>query len=372
MTKPATTKIWDLPTRLFHWLLVGTVLGALGTGLVAPASWQPLHVGLGYGVAALVGFRLVWGFAGSRYSRFGGFVFTPRETIAHARSIFRRRPPPHLGHNPAGALMIFALLGLLMLITGTGLAALGGTEKLGPLAGWVFFATGETAAQAHEWLSNGLLMLIGGHLLGVLLESRLTGENLPRAMITGHKRIHDRLDNNVIGRATSPLGTVLLAILLGIAGWAGMATKDAPAKGNLPRDITGSLYATECGDCHHAFHPSLLDSATWDRVMAGLDSHFGEDASLDPETTDLLNQALRDQSAEFFDTKGARAFTGPNATDPLRITNRSKWSKIHEDLNDALFRHARVGSRTNCGGCHQDAATGLFADRSITLPETPQ
>ncbi|GAB6052684.1 cytochrome b/b6 domain-containing protein [Magnetospira thiophila] len=371
---PATpsrhAKIWDLPTRLFHWLLVLSVVGALGTGLFAPAWMQPLHVGLGYAVAALVVFRLLWGFVGAPYSRFKSFLFSPAATLAHFRSLLLRQPSSHVGHNPAGAVMIFALLALLLGQIASGLAALGGVEKLGPLAGLISYAFGHQLAEVHEVLSTLLMVLIAGHLLGVAAESLLSGENLPRAMITGHKILRTEPAPRAPRTAVSLIGSGLLIALLAGAAFLGVRSNAAPTGDYLPKDVTGSRYAKECGDCHYAFPPSLLPAETWHQVMSNLSDHFGEDASLSADLAQEISDYLQQGAAEHWDTKAAHLFRKPNVQDPLRITSTRRWTRIHHDLSDADFKDPKVGGKTNCGSCHKDAAQGLFTLRMIQIPET--
>ncbi|GAB1234852.1 cytochrome b/b6 domain-containing protein [Ferrigenium sp. UT5] len=181
-------KIWDLPVRLFHWALV--ICFGL-TYLAAEVHLLNFHVWLGYVLLALLVFRLFWGFAGNSYARFKSFLFSPQETMIYVRSM-RNGPVPHYyGHNPAGALMVFSLLALLMSIFMLGFLTLGVVDYEGPL---LFLANrlGDNTAyffrHAHVWLVNAALVLIPLHLLGVIVGSIQHHENLVRAMVTGMKR----------------------------------------------------------------------------------------------------------------------------------------------------------------------------------------
>ena len=189
-TNPQTQsiKVWDIPVRLFHWLLV---LGFALSYLTAEVHLLTLHVWLAYALVALLLFRIVWGFAGSRYARFKSFIFSPQETLLYVRSLRGGTPAHYYGHNPAGALMVFALLALLAAIFTSGLLTLGTVDFEGPL--W-FLANrvGDDSAyffrHSHHWLVNSILVLIPLHLLGVVQGSIQHRENLLRAMVTGMKR----------------------------------------------------------------------------------------------------------------------------------------------------------------------------------------
>ena len=183
----ASVLVWDLPTRLFHWMLVLLVALAWVTG-EAEGSMFTVHKLAGYGVAVLLVFRVIWGFAGSGHSRFSDFVRPWREVLAHIKGMISLRPARTVGHNPLGGWMALLLLLVLAAQVGTGLFA--SDDGLGgPLAGTVASGTAYAIAELHEGLSGALLGLIGLHVLGVLVESLLTRDNLVRAMITGRKAV---------------------------------------------------------------------------------------------------------------------------------------------------------------------------------------
>ena len=169
----AGVKVWDPFVRLFHWSLVA---GFALAWLSAEES-RSLHEYLGYAVAGLVLARVLWGFVGSRHARFSDFLRPPRAVLAYLGDIARRREARYLGHNPAGAAMIVALL-----------VAIGGTA----LSGWLYttdrFWGVEWVEEAHELLAHLTLALVALHVAGVALASRRHAENLVRAMIDGRKR----------------------------------------------------------------------------------------------------------------------------------------------------------------------------------------
>lgn len=176
--------VWDLPTRLFHWMLVALVAIAWSTG--GARSWFSVHTLAGFGIAILVLSRIAWGFVGSPHSRFRDFVSGPAAAMEHARALGRLRPPRALGHNPLGGWMVLALLGVLAVVVGTGMFA-GGRHIAGPLAAQLSPGVAHAVKEVHELLVNLLLVLVAGHLGGVAVESLLTRENLVRSMLTGLK-----------------------------------------------------------------------------------------------------------------------------------------------------------------------------------------
>ena len=192
--------VWDPLLRLFHWLLLASFFTAYFTEGEAfervqdhfdGELLQRVHLWAGYTIAGLLLFRLVWGFFGPRYARFSDFVYGPGATLAYLREVLMLRARRYLGHNPAaGAMIILLLLSLTATIL-SGLALYGADKGLGPLAG-IFLESSDAMIDgledAHEAATNFTLLLVAGHLLGVIWESLLHRENLVRAMISGRKR----------------------------------------------------------------------------------------------------------------------------------------------------------------------------------------
>jgi cytochrome b len=164
--------VWDLPTRVFHWLLALSFAGAFVTA--ESERYRDVHVALGYTVLGLVAFRLLWGLVGTRYARFWSFAFGPRSVLIYVKSLFTRSPQHYLGHNPAGSWAIYALLALSLLAGASGYATF---NDIG----------GDWMEDAHEALANMLLAAVMVHLAGVLVSSVLHRENLVRSMLTGYK-----------------------------------------------------------------------------------------------------------------------------------------------------------------------------------------
>jgi cytochrome b len=366
--RPSTAYVWDLPTRLFHWLLVLSVTIGFLTGFIAPEWWMGVHKWAGYAVAGLVLFRLVWGLFGSEYSRFGSMAGATRHLGDHVRGLLMLRPPHFLGHNPLGVLMILALAVVLIGLTATGLFVLGGEEKQGPLAGIADYAIGNSAKTIHWLLALALLAMIAGHLAGVIGESLLQRENLVRAMITGRKHLPPDVRVPKFHGGYPLAATATMTVIAGPLAVLLSHLATLPPVGS--RVLAGDpAYQDECGACHDAFHPSLLPADSWRQIMAGLDDHFGEDASLDPATAQSIAQWLSANAAETWDSEAANRFRILAAGQPLRITTTPYWVAKHEEVPVAAFQRKSVGSKVNCVACHGDAGTGLFDDDAISIPK---
>ena len=358
----AVVPVWDGPTRVYHWGQALLVALALLTGFLIPTDWLNIHVVIGTLIAMLLVFRLVWGLCGSEYSRFANFIYHPRRVLGHVASVLKRAPEHHLGHNPAGAVMVTLLMLALAGMIASGYIMLGGAYKEGPLATLFSFATGERAGDLHSLLAYGLIGLVTVHLLGVWIESWLGGENLIRAMIDGVKR---RTAAAAPPRPRQPrpltAGLVLTGIAYLIAVGLVWSLRQPPAVPRLPPD---PLYQAECGGCHWAYHPSLLPAASWSRLMAGLEDHFGEDASLKPERAAAIAGWLAAHSAESWDTLPAHRLSVLDPAQPLRITATPFWKRRHSHIPPAVLKGIKGGAGA-CNVCHTDADSGRFNFRRI-------
>jgi cytochrome b len=188
--------VWDLPTRLFHWLTAASFAGAWLTA--ESERWRNVHVALGYTFAGLIAFRLLWGLVGSRHARFASFVRGPSAVLSYLRSLLGATPEHHVGHNPAGGWAVLALLGLGALSAASGFMTY---NDIG----------GHFMEELHEGAASAMLALVFVHIAAVVLSSLIHRENLVLAMITGLKR---GLPRQSIRRPGWIAGTALAAAVV--------------------------------------------------------------------------------------------------------------------------------------------------------------
>jgi cytochrome b len=213
----AHVRVWDLPTRLFHWSLFVCVVGAVITAKVGgnATDW---HFRLGLAVLGLLTFRLVWGLVGGRWSRFASFIYSPASLLRYLRG--RPQPGDHfeVGHNPLGSLSVFGLLGVMLVQVGTGLVADDEIANTGPLISYVSGAVSSLATTWHktggQWL---IYLLVGLHLVAIVYYKVRKRIDLVGPMLHGDKPLPAHVPPSIDNWAKR-----LLALLVG-AGCAVLA-----------------------------------------------------------------------------------------------------------------------------------------------------
>jgi cytochrome b len=210
--------VWDLPLRLFHWLLAAAFAGAFVTA--ESERWRDVHVMLGYTTLALIAFRVAWGFVGTRYARFASFAFGPSRVVSYLQSLATRTPHHYTGHNPAGSWAIYALLAGVFAAGATGLAVY---NDLG----------GRWLEHLHEFVANAVLAVVAVHIVGVMAGSLLHRENLVGSMVTGRKTGPAR---DGIGTSRRVVAALLLTLVIGL--WTGMVPTPGLTTAMTPVKVT--------------------------------------------------------------------------------------------------------------------------------------
>lgn len=187
MTQPsALVRVWDVPVRLFHWLLL-VLLGFSWWSGDQGGEWMEYHEWSGYAILTLLLFRIAWGVVGSAPARFVHFVRGPRASYAYFCSVLRRQPRAYLGHNPLGGWMIVGLLLVLLVQVITGLLGNDDSDFEAPLAHWIRHSASSLITTLHAYNFDLLLGLIGLHVAAVSVHQLLRHDGMIKAMFTGEK-----------------------------------------------------------------------------------------------------------------------------------------------------------------------------------------
>jgi cytochrome b len=360
-------RVWDVPVRVSHWLLVACITAAWFT---RDARLADVHAAAGWCALLLVGFRVAWGFVGTVHARFSDFAYSPRDALGYLRDTLRGSPRHYTGHNPAGSWAVYLLLAGVAATCVTGAAAIGAMFSIGPILLPLTPQSTDALRETHEWLAWALLALIGLHVAGAIASSVAHRENLVGAMLNGRKRMHEGAATPAPARrgvaaALALAGFTVGAGYLASSGWAsGYARERSQAKAAKP---AGTAWTRECGSCHLAYPSTLLPTRSWDRMLREQGEHFGEDLSLSPGVVrSLLEEARGNHSAPW--AAWRLAHSAPSGESPQRITELGFWRHAHRRLPESAFKQPVSAGRHDCESCHLDAASGIFQPRMIQRP----
>ncbi len=213
-TKPV--RVWDLPTRLFHWALAVGVLSQIVTAKIG-GNAMAWHFRIGYVVFALIGFRLIWGFIGGHWSRFSSFIYAPATVMRYLRGEQRVGDLFHVGHNPLGSGSVLAMLALLAAQIATGLVADDEISNTGPLNRLVSSAVATNATAWHKGPGQALLITLIVLHVGAIIYYRIRRkQNLVRPMITGDKDLSGDVPASADTRLTRVRALALIVVWAGI------------------------------------------------------------------------------------------------------------------------------------------------------------
>ncbi len=378
-------KVWDGPTRTFHWLLVFSYLAVFFT---SRSEWYlSYHAMAGYLALALVIFRIFWGFFGGSYARFSGFVTGWGGVKSFLEKIVKQEPARYIGHNPAVGWIVLIMLAVTIVLTVTGILTYSGEEGLGPFAGHVTFETAVYAKLIHTMLSYLAVLMVFVHISAALFHDFILKENIIIAMITGRKEDEEgwkvtyarASETAESGHPAARLVFWIFITVLGALGLFYLPPERAPLY-SQPRLMGASedhreneIWFDECSACHAVFHPTLLPASSWELVMKGLEDHFGDDASLNPEVALEVLEYLLSASAERSTSEASKQIlysikkAGTNA--PLRITEVPYWKDKHSEIDDEVYDRKTVVSKSNCIACHPGSDAGSFEDADISVPQ---
>jgi cytochrome b len=373
--------VWDVPTRVFHWLFA--ISFAAAWYISESDQWLSFHTFFGYLMLGLIGFRLIWGITGGHYARFPAFLYSPMAGLRYLRQALSGSGARYIGHNPAGSQAIYLLLGLGIAVCLTGIFTQGGEEQHGAAARWFGVAAGMMFKETHGFIAILMLLVVIGHLAGVVMESRLHRENLARSMVTG---IKEAPQGTEVSKPYRGAGALLLTMVVAFGLWWFFYAWHEPVEQRLghgdaklegphvafvgPKLADNAKWREECGSCHLGFHPNLLPARSWKKLMAEQDKHFGTDLALDESTRVAVLEFLVNNAAERSDREAAFKINRSIKAEetPLRISETPYWINKHREIADPVWLSAKVKSKANCAACHLDAEAGTFEDAAMQLP----
>lgn len=380
-------KVWDLPTRLFHWFLVLAYVGAYFT---SESEWLlEYHAAAGYIALGLIVFRILWGFTGNRYARFSDFIKGWGEVKSYILRMIRLDIPRFLGHNPAVGLVVLFMLLITAVISLTGVIVYGGEEGRGIAVGFFTFKTAIIVRAIHLFLAYLAVVMIVTHISAALIHHFILKENIIYSMFTGYKEDmeswRERVSHMKRGEGLS-VARLIVWIFVAIFGGLGLLYLPPEGKTDFSKekmqvvDDKGFVlelkhnkkWAEECAkSCHIGFHPNLLPASSWQKLMSGLGNHFGEDVSLNENVNKEILDYLVSASAEHSVSEASKKlmYSIKEGDTPIKVTEIPYWMKKHSEISDEVYKRKSIASKSNCTACHPGSEIGSFEDRDIHIPK---
>ncbi|AHJ13444.1 cytochrome b/b6 domain-containing protein [Sulfurospirillum multivorans] len=359
--------VWGLYTRASHALLMVMMLAVFLTPEVK--RLLTLHVALGYTLALLFLFRILWGFMDVKYSQFKDFNFNLSDLKEYMFSTFGNKKE-YIGHNPASSYAIIAMIVLTFLAVITGALTYGVKEGMGVFSfmNHTMFRDMKLFKEVHEFFSNVLMAVIFAHIAGVLLDKFFHKSRVLESMVDGYKMGNEEgIKLTLVQKAFG-----IAAISISIFAFVYMLV--APnslliADGNPKMDYAkeNPAFYKECISCHTLFPPFLLPSKSWVSMMDTLENHFGDDASLDAATTESIKAFLVKNSAESSTKESSLRILASLEKEKtyLAITETPFWKNRHKKIDKAVYEQKEIGKPSNCKACHDTIENGLLNNRDI-------
>ena len=210
--------VWDLPLRLFHWLLVTCMVAAYVTAKLG-FDWMQWHFYLGYCTIGLLVFRILWGFFGPRHARFTNFIRSPSAVWLYLKGIFKRGTPPSIGHNPVGGLMVLLMLVLVAIQAGTGLFTTDAIVWAGPYNPAVSESTASFLSTVHNWNFNFIIGVVLLHVAAIVFYAFYKNQNLVVPMLHGHKPATLVPEHEAISHSQLLKALVVSLVAAGLVYW---------------------------------------------------------------------------------------------------------------------------------------------------------
>ena len=359
--------IWSLPTRVFHALFAIFILLAF---LTDDDNLLLYHAIIGYGIFILLLFRVGWGLFGPKHSKFKDFPLSIKETKKFLGEIINNSSK-YVGHNPLASFVMVAILATVFLAILSGILTYGIQEGKG-IASFLnssFFKEMELFEEIHEFFANFLILLVVIHLGGVLSDWIFHGKNKTLNSIANGYKITEKKETIHLNLFQKLFALLMAVLFIGFLIYSLSTPKNvltASVFKPINYEQENELFVDECASCHTLYPPSLLPKKSWIKLMADLENHFGDDASLDEEDTKIILDYLKENSAETSTMQASLNFLNSiKDKDIIAMTHTDFWKRKHKEIPKEMFDHEQIRSKANCKACHLDIEKGLIENENI-------
>ena len=354
--------IWTFVNRFLHYFLILTFALSYLSADIDTLFLVHIVCGVLFGAGVIL--RVIWGFMGTKHSRFWDFNY--RGILEYLTSILGNKKH-YIGHNPASSVAIILMLGFGFLVVFSGLLQYGAEQNSGIFAPLFFtysyFYMGDDLL---EFFANCLLFIVAIHFCGSLIDKFWSKGDAIDSMLNGYKRTQkdESVSLNLAQKAIFAFFLLFLFALFLYLLYPKNILLRPSAQDFFTQDSNKTAfgeYKQECGSCHIAYAPFLLPKSAWDSMMSDLENHFGDDASLEEETHARIAAFLEKYASDVVDTK----ITQQKESQQIAITKTPYWEIAHRKLNPKIFTTEAIKSKANCQTCHKDAESGIFAKNAV-------
>ena len=366
--------VWPFYSRIVHWLIVFSFLSSFFTAFFH--NYFTIHITLGYIFGLTLVFRLIWGFIGPEYSLFKNFKFSLESLKDYFKEkITNRWRKIHPGHNAASSWFTLIVLGLGIFIVLSGMMLYGiqGGSGLFASLNTAYFSFSIVMSTLHTTVSYLLLFWALIHIAGVLIEQFYHRTQMVFAMLTGYKNTigHDSIltKAQAIFAVTSLLGITTLCYVL-LHDDDNLLVKSIFERRDYSKE--NSAFFQKCSKCHKNYPPFMLPEESWEKLMDGLDNHFGERITENnitkSEQMDIKAYLIANSAEHSTHKLAYKTRISLGEMRPLSITKAPYWRKAHSHLSPEIFKSPLVKDKSNCFVCHKNFEYGIFDNRLIHIP----
>ncbi len=365
--------VWSLSMRIIHWVIACSFLLSFLTAFFH--RYFILHIAFGYVFGLILCFRLLWGFIGPDYATFKTFILDSKSLIFYFKEKWHHRwRKIHCGHNAASSWFSLIVLAGGIGIVLSGIFLYGVQEGGGPLGSLNphHYALSFIFEPLHSFISYFLLFWVCIHILGVLIEQFYHKTHMAFAMLLGYKHCignptvvykwQQLIAYSAIIGAMYLFYTVLFSSTL--------LTRTTFSKHDYAQE--NLAFYEKCGQCHKHYPAFMLPLASWEKMMDGLENHFGEKISennISISEQKSIRAYLIQNSAETSTHKLAfKTLKSLGDMRPLSITKSSYWRHSHHQIKPSVFTQPSVKNKSNCFACHRYFENGIFENRFIHMP----
>jgi cytochrome b len=373
--KPGKVWVWPLCTRIIHWMIALSFATSFITSLYE--EWLDYHVAFGFIFGFMLNYRIIWGIIGPRYATFNTLKlkFSELKWYFHEKIIDRwRKIPP--GHNPASSWFTILVLSLGYIIALSGVLLYGAQEGHGLFSflNESYYAYSSLLLDIHVFSAYTLLVWVLIHISGVLIEQFYHKTSMFFAMITGYKKSEGEDTEMCPARDIFSYSVIILAF--SILYFTLSHKENFLVQNRFTKTDYAHLYPIyheKCGDCHKAYPPFMLPEQSWNRIISGLDNHFGEkitDANITQAEQNSIRNFLIARSAEHSSKEiSFKVLETLGDLYPKSITKTPYWRETHAQIPPETYKRRSIKDKSNCFACHKDFEYGMMEDTYIKIPE---